>query len=76
MPPPRVSTGDRGMQCSDRYIGGARRIYRRRRVVRLVQEAALTVPASQTGNRTECALLGLVRGLRRDYDKLRVVVKR
>jgi len=41
-----------------------------------IQEAALTVPASQTGNRTECALLGLVRGLGRDYDKLRVVVKR
>ena len=51
--------------ATDTY-GGARRIYRRRRVV----------PASQTGNRTECALLGLVRGLRRDYDKLRVVVKR
>ena len=44
--------------------------------MRVVQEKALTLPASQTGNRTECALLGLVRGLRRDYDKLRVVVKR
>jgi len=39
--------------------------------VRVVQEAALTVPASQTGNKTECALLGLVRGLGRDYDAIR-----
>ena len=65
MPPPRVSTGDRGMQCCDRYI---------RWCAENIQEKACR--ACQTGNKTECALLGLVRGLGRDYDKLRVVVKR
>ena len=40
-------------------------------MIAVVQQAVLNVPATQIGNRTECALLDLVLTLGRDYESVR-----